>query len=326
MNKRFLIYTFIIGVILFGGLAIYLREDNLGNTTIPPELQLKVPKEDILYSQEYTQYEYDEKGEIISQKQIVNYAYKSGEIAPALKDEIIEQRTPHIVYRNLGGDKRSAQSGYSFYKEGNDWKQVKFATTTKEVFDKELISDIFGADTGATSPGTMATDNSNGGTIDWYQPNEAKASDDSRTDAELARVEVSYYLKATNFGFSVSGTIDGIIVEVERKQPSSDSDITDSAIRIIKGGSIGSTDKSDVASWPTNDTYNSYGGATDKWGETWADTDINASTFGCAIAAIQADQLYYSGYAYVDHIRITVYYTEGAPPEPTTPTGGLQIK
>lgn len=101
-------------------------------------LALKVPKADILYNQEYTEYEYDAEGKVLSQKQIVSYAYKSGELAPALKDEIIEKRTPHIVYRNLGGNKRSAQSGYNFYRENGDWKKLKFATTTSEGFNKEM--------------------------------------------------------------------------------------------------------------------------------------------------------------------------------------------
>lgn len=110
--------------------------------------QLKVKKEDIILSNEFTEIKYKENsnGKLIldkdgkpiieSSQQLVSYGYKSGEIALPLDNEIIEKRTENIVIRNLGGNKRSAQSGYNFYKEGNDWKQIKFAVTTKEIFDK----------------------------------------------------------------------------------------------------------------------------------------------------------------------------------------------
>ena len=114
------------------------------------DLQLKCQKKDIVYSNEFTETTYkkdvddnfvlDEKEKPIieSQEQLVVYHYKSGEIAPKLDNEMIEKRTPHIITRNLGGNKRSAQSGYNFYKEGKDWKQMKSAIVSKEVFDKAL--------------------------------------------------------------------------------------------------------------------------------------------------------------------------------------------
>ena len=72
--------------------------------------------------------------------------------------------------------------------------------------------------TGATSPGTMA-DDSTIGTITWSNPDNAKASDDSRSIANhVSAASTSHYLKATNFGFSIpaGSTIDGIVVRVER--------------------------------------------------------------------------------------------------------------
>ena len=118
-------------------------------TKIMIDLQLKTSKDKIIDSREYTEYEYkkdkdgkivlddDEKQIVLSQKQLVAYGYKSGEIALPLNNEIIEKRTENIVTRNLGGNKRSAQSGYDFYKEDNKWKQVKRAIVTKKVFDKK---------------------------------------------------------------------------------------------------------------------------------------------------------------------------------------------
>jgi hypothetical protein len=95
----------------------------------------------------------------------------------------------------------------------------------------------------------------------------------------------------------------GIVVEIERKA-SGASVAQDNRVRIVKGGTIGTTDKASGSAWPTIDAYASYGADDDLWGETWTDSDINDSGFGVALSAIGLG----NGQASVDHIRITVYY------------------
>lgn len=96
------------------------------------------------------------------------------------------------------------------------------------------------------------------------------------------------------------------MVEIERKGSSSPG-IADNRVRIVKGGSIGTTNKTGGA-WPTSDAYATYGADDDLWGETWTPADINASNFGVAISAI--GEFAFPTVASVDHIRITVYYIE----------------
>jgi hypothetical protein len=77
-------------------------------------------------------------------------------------------------------------------------------------------------------------------------------------------------------------------------------------VRIVKGGTVGSTERSAGAAWPTPvDAFDSFGSSSDLWGETWAASDINSAGFGAALSASGAggDQ------AYVDSCRITVHYT-----------------
>lgn len=164
------------------------------------------------------------------------------------------------------------------------------------------------ATSGPNSPGTLA-DDSGVGTIAWSNPSNAASSNNSYATAALAISEVSHYLKATNFGFSIPGgsTINGITVEIEQSQTGAL--IKDHRVRIVKGGSIGSTDKAAAGNWTVMDGYITYGGAADLWGETWTDSDINATTFGVAIAAINNGAM---ATAQVDHIRITITYTAGA--------------
>lgn len=164
---------------------------------------------------------------------------------------------------------------------------------------------------GPNSPGTTGSDSSVG-TIDWSTTSNATASDDSYATAAIVGGEVTYYLTCTNFGFSIpSGvTINGIVVEWEKSTGGLASGTTsDNAVRIIKGGAIGATDRSG-SDWTGTDTYESYGSSSDLWGETWAFSDINATTFGAAISATNDIG---SATCQIDHCRITVYYTSTDP-------------
>ena len=163
--------------------------------------------------------------------------------------------------------------------------------------------------TGATSPGTMADDDTVGG-VAWANPDNAKASDNSYADC-YTTAQYSHYLKATNFGFAVptGATINGILVEIERKLNSSEYGwgIVDSEVKIVKSdGSIGTTNKASAVNWVVTEAYFSYGASDNLWGETWTAEDINDTDFGVALSI---RSLLAGATADVDHIRITVYYT-----------------
>lgn len=164
------------------------------------------------------------------------------------------------------------------------------------------------ASEGPLSP-TVAANDTGIGTVAWSSAGNILASDDARANtANLISGDISNYLTATGFGFAIptGATIDGIVVEWERSGAASV--IEDEAVRIIKGGVIGSTDRSSANVWGA-EAYETYGGVADLWGETWTDDDINAATFGCAIAA--QNNTGTNRQARIDHVRITVHYTEG---------------
>ncbi|MDP2598346.1 MAG: hypothetical protein Q8P49_00780 [Candidatus Liptonbacteria bacterium] len=164
--------------------------------------------------------------------------------------------------------------------------------------------------TAFTSPASGVDDNATG-TLSWSNPSNVTSSDDQyATTAVLPPSNTpSNYLKATDFGFSIptEATVAGIVVEVERKDGITSS-FNDVDINIVKNNVIqSSTNKSTGASWPSTDTYASFGNSTDLWGQTWTPTDINSSTFGFALSGIGNSGI--SESAYVDHIRIKVFYT-----------------
>jgi len=162
---------------------------------------------------------------------------------------------------------------------------------------------------GPRSPGTVANDTSIG-TIPWVNPGNAATSDNASATCTLFYDEKGNYLKATNFGFAIpaTATINGILVEFEKDiEQGSQWAIYDHAVRIVKGGVIGSTDRSLVSNWPYSDTYVSHGSDSDLWGETWTPADINSNAFGVAISP--TEKYISEEIARIDHIRITVFYT-----------------
>lgn len=174
-------------------------------------------------------------------------------------------------------------------------------------------------DTGATNPGTLA-DDATVGTVAWNNP--SNASSQNNTYASLIAdgdLTTTHYLKVTNFGFAIptGATINGIKAEVDKYSTlfvlGSD-DFKDFQVRAVKGGTIGSTDRADATSWATTDTntYTTYGGSSDLWGDTWTPADINSSGFGFAISARNTCSICSVGISddvFIDHIRMTIYYT-----------------
>ena len=138
---------------------------------------------------------------------------------------------------------------------------------------------------GANSPVTVVSDNSFGDNA-WTTPGDAVSSNDVYAVNTITMVVNTEYLKATDFGFTIpaNATIDGITVSVERKATQVSSGIQDVRVRIVKGGVIGTTDKSITDTWETTDTTKTYGSSSDLWGETWTGDDINATNFGFVIA------------------------------------------
>ena len=167
---------------------------------------------------------------------------------------------------------------------------------------------------GPNSPGNVV-DDSSVGDCTWNSPEYAKLSDDKHTKVAATPLSgFSHYLKATNFGFSIpsGATINGIKVEIERHANGDSSTrwVKDWKVYLLKNGNVVGDNKADTSTkWPTSDAYKSYGGSSDLWGTTWTPSDINNANFGVVLAVQMGTGIFPPSTAYVDHIRITVYYT-----------------
>ena len=162
---------------------------------------------------------------------------------------------------------------------------------------------------------SIEANNTSIGSLAWLSTTNACVSDKTTDNWENFPTTdtVSNYLEVTGFGFSVptSATITGIVVEIERYADGVNT-MKDNAVRIVKGGTIGTTDLSSSNYLPqgNNSTfapYESYGSSSTLWGETWTYSDINSSNFGVAYSVKQVTGS--DNIASVDDFRVTIYYT-----------------
>jgi hypothetical protein len=99
----------------------------------------------------------------------------------------------------------------------------------------------------------------------------------------------------------------GITVTVRRAGESL-MEAVDGAVRLIKGGVVGASDRSVPTPWAGPEYVNAdYGGPTDLWGQTWTAADVNAQNFGVALSAIYTETGG-NGRAYVDIVYVTIHY------------------
>ncbi|MHA1991095.1 MAG: hypothetical protein ACW98A_09045 [Candidatus Hodarchaeales archaeon] len=119
----------------------------------------------------------------------------------------------------------------------------------------------------------------------------------------------SNYLHATGFDFSNipdTAEIKGITVEID-KYASGTGSIEDYSVQLRNSTGSKGDDRADPTPWPSSDAYTTYGASDDLWGTSWTVSEIKDSAFGVDIVA---DLTGTSATAHVDHIQITVNYTE----------------
>lgn len=150
------------------------------------------------------------------------------------------------------------------------------------------------AQTAAKYAGTVAEDAS-AGTTAWTNPTNAQGSNDSTVAvaASAAGGVNTRRLKATNFGFTTSdiptgSTINGFIIRT-RVRGGTNNRAYMNELFVVKGGTTqtGATNLGEGSgtTWSNSLTNRSYGGASQKFGLSWSDSDVRASNFGLSLQA-----------------------------------------
>lgn len=181
--------------------------------------------------------------------------------------------------------------------------------------------DTGGGSVGSTSiaSASAAANDAGVGSRAWTSPGNLSTSNDvgSSSSVSALAVATTNYLKATGFGFAIpsNANVDGIKVEIERRRTNAGDVVTDHEVKLVKGGVISGNNKAATGTpWPNADAYAEYGGNLDNWGLTLTPADVNAADFGVALAATINATGTGDGGVFVDHVRITVYHSIGAPP------------
>jgi hypothetical protein len=168
-----------------------------------------------------------------------------------------------------------------------------------------------------TSPGTCA-DLAGTGTVVWTNPTNAQVADGVYATSSAG---TTHYLKCTNFGFAVTGTVIGVQLTLVE-----DADCTigcDGTVPLqiklnLAAGISGnnrcsaftynsSADSASCSQWSLSPTTKTFGGQNDTWGLTLATSDINNANFGAVISLSNDNSSGGTMTGKVDVMQITVY-------------------
>lgn len=145
----------------------------------------------------------------------------------------------------------------------------------------------------------------------WNFVDNAGGSDDQYSDFNnLNNGANSYtdYIHVNKFIFDIpaDAIITGIQVDIERSDPNQNT--ADFSIRILKYDMITGDEKSTGEAYAATDTYKTFGGTSDLWGEFWTPDMINDAGFGVVISAQRISGNNGQTNGRIDDVSITVFY------------------
>ena len=189
--------------------------------------------------------------------------------------------------------------------------RVTGANTTLEVGDDVTMT---ATTTSSLRNPTVATG--------WTSSGNVFSSNNVDANTIIAASGQSPNLDVTGFGFNLpsGSTITGIEARIERAASSFNS-IEDYDVFLLKAGAASGNDKASTTDWATSDEERAYGAATDLWGTTWTEAQVEASNFGVRLKARNLTTA--SRTATVDHVEIRVYYQP--PPSTSIGTSGTPL-
>jgi hypothetical protein len=165
---------------------------------------------------------------------------------------------------------------------------------------------------------------------EWNDANKITKKDGSFASTSLAEEgfcfqSICYYsrgLIASQFGFAIdpNAEIKGIKVAVVRKAEKGHS-VKDYNIQLMKKGLLVGDNKSAPGFWPITSSSKSYGGNSDLWGTSWTASEINDPSFGFFLQC--QNGLDNPVEAYVDVVKIAIYYVLQSPKLLSTTNGAL---
>ncbi len=237
---------------------------------------------------------------------------------PITAVEVVSKRTEKAVTFEISPGKFASVSAGE-HLESPSCTRAALSTLCRAItLVRDFVPNAFAVSQGPNSPGTAYNDNTYFSADDFLNPGNVTASDnayatvtDSATCDGGCSPAYSTALAATNFGFSipVGATINGVQPSLEASVSQIDTwGVND--IAIIKNGTQNGACSAGLINLTTSDAYYTAGGNSDLCGVSLTPSNVNASNFGWSIyfVTFSPDPVTLN----VDHMRITVYYTEAA--------------
>lgn len=115
-------------------------------------------------------------------------------------------------------------------------------------------------------------------------------------------------------------TINSITITINRFNDNTATSVTDSEVKLIRAGTVESTNKATGTQYPGALATATYGG--DLWGASWLEADLNDSGFGVAFSAAIQDYApgdLFGGLARFDYVAYSIDYTAYSPPATSEP-------
>jgi hypothetical protein len=188
------------------------------------------------------------------------------------------------------------------------------------------LGSVLGASQTRTAPASCVT--AGGAGPAWGGPGNAVSSNNAYATVNVDG-NTSEPLRCLDYGFAipVTATVVGIEVFIERRSSSTNNGgSNDASVRLVKGGAVTGNNNATTTDYPTTDTVEAHGAANDLWGTTWTPAEINVANFGAQVQVTKPSGAGPAQTVSVDHIFITVYYSE-PPPAPTlvSPADGATV-
>lgn len=158
-------------------------------------------------------------------------------------------------------------------------------------------------------PNVTGSAGTNQGTGNNWSGLSNTAADDG-TNASATTVGQSKYLTLVNFGFAITNgeTIAGITVVIQAAEQNDADGSTLDEVYLTKNGTA-TTGTNQLTPFSPTATMTNYtvGGASNLWGTTWTEAEVEASTFGVMIKGTKAG----TSNVLIDYVTVTVDTTAG---------------
>ena len=160
------------------------------------------------------------------------------------------------------------------------------------------------------SPSTVINYDTEINYIEWINLNNISYEDTMVASCSLNSGESSKFLIAKGFNFNIPrfASITGIKARIKSYSTGSIANNQISLSNDTNPIGLDMESYADPVLWGTESRYSIIGSSTETWGNTLTPDDINSADFGILIGV---SSLQNSKSAYIDHIELIVYYTEG---------------